>query len=110
MSSGGPVEATIIGKVLEWAWAGIALLVGIVWKKHNEEIADIKGSIQKVDENMNGHTKYLDGRIDSLERATVPRSEYEQNRKEMREGQIQIFARLDHVGQALARIEGKLDK
>lgn len=110
MSSGGPVEATILGKLLEWAWLGVCALIGIVWKKHNEEMAGLKSGIEKVDDNMNAHAKYLDGRIDSLERATVPRTEYEQNRKEMREGQIQIFARLDHVGQALARIEGKLDK
>ena len=106
----GPVEATIIGKALDWAWAGVCILIGVVWKKHNEEIADIKTSIKKVDENMSAHAKFLDSRIDGLERATVPRTEYEMNRKEVREGQIQIFNRLDHVGQALARIEGKLDK
>lgn len=110
MSLGGPLESTLFAKILEWAWAGIAVLIGIVWKKHNEEIAEIKGDIKKVDENMSGHAKYLDGRIDSLERATVPRTEYEQNRKEVREGQIAIFNRLDQVGQQLARIEGKLDK
>lgn len=110
MSSGGPVEATIFAKLLEWAWAVVGVLMGIIWKRHNEEIADIKGSIKKVDDDMAGHAKFLDNRIDALERATVPRSEYEQNRKEMRDGQIQIFARLDTLGQALARIEGKLDK
>jgi len=110
MSSGGPVEATVLAKFLEWAWVGVCALIGIVWKKHNEEMSSIKTGIEKVSDNMNAHAKYLDGRIDSLERATVPRTEYELNRKEVREGQIQIFNRLDHVGQALARIEGKLDK
>lgn len=110
MSSGGPVEATIISKLLEWAWAFVGILMGIIWKRHNEEMAELRASIKQVNENMNGHANYLDGRIDALERTTVPRTEYESNRKEMREGQIQIFTRLDHLGQALARIEGKLDK
>lgn len=110
MSTGGPVEATIIGKVLEWAWIGIAAMIGVVWKKHNEEIAGIKHSIEKVDENMNAHAKYLDSRIDSVERNTVPMATFETNRREVRDGQIETFKRLDHIGQALARIEGKLEK
>lgn len=110
MSGGGPMEVTILGKVLEWAWVGICALVGIVWKKHNEEIAGIKESIEKVDGNMNAYAKYLDGRIDAVERNAVPMVMFETNRKEVREGQIETFKRLDHIGQALARIEGKLDK
>lgn len=103
-------ESGVLKTLLEWAWIGVCALIGIVWKKHNEEISDIKGSIRKVDENMGGHAKYLEGKVDALERRSVPRTEYESNRKEMREGQVQIFTRLDHLGQALARIEGKLDK
>lgn len=103
-------ETGVMKTLLDWAWIGVCALIGIVWRKHNDEISDIKGSIRKVDENMTGHAKYLEGKVDALERRSVPRAEYESNRKEMREGQVQIFTRLDHLGQALARIEGKLDK
>jgi len=99
MPVGAVAEATIVKTLLEWAWVGVCVLMGIIWRQHNGEIADIKASIDKVD-----------GRIDSFERAKVPRAEYEVNRKEVREGQIAIYQRLDAVGQALARIEGKLDK
>lgn len=108
--SGGPVEATIFGKVLEWAWAGVGILMGIIWKKHNEEIAEIKSGIKKLGDDMEENVKFLDGKIDAVERNTVPVSRYEQNRKEVREGQIETFRRLDTIGQSLARIEGKLDK
>lgn len=108
--SGGPVEATIFGKVLEWAWAGIGVLMGIIWKKHNEEIAEIKSGIKGLSNDMEESVKFLEGKIDTVERHSVPLDRYEQNRKEVRDGQILIFNRLDQVGQALARIEGKLDK
>lgn len=110
MSSGGPVEATIFAKVLEWGWIVVCALVGIVWKKHNEEMDRIDKKLDKVDEDMSAHAKFLDGRIDAVERNSVPLLTYEKNREEMRQGQIAIFNRLDQFGQALARIEGKLDK
>jgi septation ring formation regulator EzrA len=110
MSAGGPVEVTLIAKVLEWAWLAVCALIGIVWKKHNEEMDRIDKKLDKVDENMNAHAKYLDGRIDSVERNSVPYERYEQNRKEVREGQVETFKRLDSIGHALARIEGKLEK
>lgn len=101
---------TIFSKLFEWAWAGVGILMGIIWKKHNEEIAGIKAGIEKVGDDMSENVKFLDARIDAVERNAVPMERYEQNRKEVRDGQIMIFNRLDQVGQALARIEGKLDK
>lgn len=106
----GIEEAGIVKTVLGWAWAGVGVLMGIIWKRHNEEIAGIKASIEKVGSDMNENVKFLDGRIDAVERSTVPLERYEQNRKEVREGQVETFRRLDNIGQALARIEGKLEK
>jgi hypothetical protein len=102
MSSGG-IEVGVIGKLLEWAWAAVGILVGIIWKRHNEEIIEIKASIQKVGESM-------DGRLSEIEHSYVLKEVYEQNRKEVRDVQIKTFDRLDAIGQSLARIEGKLDK
>lgn len=101
--SGGGVEVGVIGKLLEWAWAAVGVLVGIIWKRHNEEITEIKASIRKVGESM-------DSRLDEVERSYVLKDVYEQNRKEVRDVQIKTFDRLDQIGQSLARIEGKLDK
>jgi hypothetical protein len=108
--SGGGVEVGVIGKLLEWAWAAVGLLVGIIWKRHNEDIADLKSSIKKVGEHMEATTRHLDGRIDSVERSYVPKETYETNRKEVRDVQIKTFDRLDAITQTLSRIEGKLDK
>lgn len=101
MSSG--VEATVVGKLLEWAWAIVGVLMGVIWKRHNEELTEIKASIRKVGESM-------DSRLDDVERSYVLKDVYEQNRKEVRDVQIKTFDRLDQIGQSLARIEGKLDK
>jgi hypothetical protein len=86
------------------------MLIGVIWKKHNDEIVDIKKNLDQIDENMNAHVKFLDGRIDSVERASVPIATYEQNRKEVRDAQIKTFDQLDRISQSLARIEGKLDR
>ena len=73
--------------------------VGFVWKKHDEEMKALKGAISQLNE-----------KLDSSRNHYVPMSVYETNRQEMRQGQIDIFRRLDTLGQSLARIEGKLDK
>lgn len=106
----GADETGILRTLLDWAWALVAALIGIIWKRHNEEIQSIEASIAKVGDQMNENAKFLDGRIDAIEKSTVPLSTYEQNRKETRENQIAIYQRIDGIGQALARIEGKLDK
>jgi hypothetical protein len=103
-------ESGVMKTLLEWAWIGVAALIGIVWRKHNEEISDIKDGIKGVRKDMNENAKFLDGRIDAVERASVPMLTYEQNRKEVRDVQIKTFERLDEVVRALSRIEGKLDK
>lgn len=106
----GAEEAGFLKQIIEWAWVGICALLGIVWKKHNEEVASIKSSISKVGADMDANVKFLGGRIDAVERQSTPISLFETNRKEVREGQIETFKRLDSIGKALARIEGKLDK
>lgn len=103
-------EAGLIDTLLKWAWAFVGVLVGIIWKKHNEEISSIKFGIAKIGDDMSATAKFLDSRIDAVERATVPMLTYEQNRKEVREVQVKTFERLDDIGRALSRIEGKLDK
>ena len=103
-------EAGLLDTLLKWAWAAVGVLMGIIWKKHNEEIADIKAGIKGVRTDMNENAKFLDGRIDAVEKGAVPILVYEQNRKEVREGQIAIYTRIGEISQSLARIEGKLDK
>lgn len=102
-----PVE---LKTILDWASAAVAVLLGVIWKRHNQEIEEIKSSIKYVGENMKTSLATLDGRLDSVEKNYTPLQTYEQNRKEVREVNIQMFQRLDTLGQTLARIEGKLDK
>lgn len=101
-------------KVALGVWAVLvtvgSTLISIIWAKHNKEIEEIKAGIKRVGTDMDDNVKFLDQRIDAVERNAVPNERYEQNRKEVREGQIETFRRLDTIGQALARIEGKLDK
>jgi hypothetical protein len=92
-------EVGLFDKLLEWAWAFIYLLIGLVWRKHNQDITDIKME-----------AKQLDARIDEVARTHVLNETYETNRKEVRDVQIKTFDRLDAITQALSRIEGKLDK
>lgn len=110
----GPDEIGFWQKVALGVWGGAvtagSALVSVIWSKHNKEIEDIKAGIKRVGDDMSANVKFLDQRIDAVERNAVPLPVYEQNRKEVREGQIETFRRLDTIGQALARIEGKLDK
>ena len=105
-----PVETGFMDTLLRWAWAAVGVLMGIIWKKHNEEIASIKGGIKEVGMNMGERIELVEKRVGDVERGYVRNDTYERNRQEMRDGQINIFARLDKIGQAIARIEGKLDK
>lgn len=79
----GPDETGFLKTVLEWAWAVVGVLMGIIWKKHNEEIASIKASIQKV-----GESKVNEKTFDEyVERA-------EKDRDERRETEINLFAEI----------------
>lgn len=95
-------------------WAGFVTimfpLIGIIYRKHNEEIAAIKSGIDKLSSEIKHQTTTLDGRIDAVERGSVPLHVYEQNRREVREGQIAIYNRIDELGRTLSRIEGKIEK
>jgi hypothetical protein len=103
-------EAGLFKTVLEYAWIIVCALIGIVWKKHEKEMESLQAGIKKLDDEMTANTKFLDNRIDSVEHSSTPLKVFEKNREEMRTGQIQIFERLDKLGQSLARIEGKLDR
>lgn len=96
--------------LFDWAWGIVALLVGILWRKHNDEMDSLKNAIKHVNATMDKHVQHFDAQLDSIKQSKVPRDAYEQNRKEVREGQIAIYNRLDALGQAIGRIEGKLDK
>ena len=104
------MDGTLLGKLLEWVWVGVAGLVGFIWKRHNEEIVEIKNGIMHLSKRIDEVGRELDHRIDAVSRESTPIALFEQNRKEVRDVQIKTFERLDAIGQSLARIEGKLDK
>jgi len=106
----GADEAGFLKAALEYAWVIVCALIGIVWKKHEKEMETLQASIKKIDDDMAANVKFLDSRIDAVEHSSTPLKVFEKNRDEMRSGQIQIFDRLDKLGQSLARIEGKLDR
>lgn len=105
-----PDDPTFLHKLLEYAWAGIAVLGGIIWNKHQQEIKDVKEGQQNLLNTMERNTAHFDARLDVLERTKVSTESFEINRKEVRDVQIKTFERLDAIGQSLARIEGKLEK
>lgn len=108
--TGGAAEVNLGTIILEWAWAIIGVLMTVIWKRHTQEIADLKNSIERVGEEMAENMRSLDHKIQVVEREHVTVVAYERNREEVMEGQREIFSRLDKMGQALARIEGKLDR
>lgn len=110
MDAPGPNEASWMKSMLDWAWAAVGVLVGVIWRKHNEDIVDLKTTVNAVKEKVTKLAKEFDDRVEQVERRSVPLDSYEQNRKEVREVQMAIFNRLDSLGQSMARIEGKLDK
>lgn len=106
MSSGGPVEATIFAKLLEWAWAVVGVLMGIIWKRHNEEIAEIKGSIKKVGDKMEVHAKEFDQRLDTVERGSVSVPRFEAHEERTRQNIIELHRKIEGSEQRLtAKIE-----
>lgn len=108
--AGGAAEVNLGTIILEWAWAIIGVLMTVIWKRHTQEIADLKNSIERVGEEMAENMRALDHKIQTVEREHVTVVAYERNREEVMEGQREIFNRLDKMGQSLARIEGKLDR
>lgn len=108
--TGGAAEASLATMILEWAWVIVGALMTVIWKRHTQEIADLKNSIDRVGDEMAENMRALDHKIQTVEREHVTVVAYERNREEVMEGQREIFSRLDKMGQALARIEGKLDR
>lgn len=104
------MDNTLLSKLLEWVWVGVGALVGFIWKRHNEEIVEIKNGIIHLSKRVDEVGRELDHRIDTVSREATPIALFEQNRKEVRDVQMKTFERLDAIGQSLARIEGKLDK
>lgn len=72
------VESGLLWKLFMWGCgalaSGCSVLLGIIWKKHNEEIASIKESLTM----------------------TVKYPEYERNRQEMRENIILVHQKIEN--------------
>ena len=102
-------DVTAFWWVLVVAVSGISVKLGVyIWDRHNKDIASINDTLKKQGQDMSTRFDRLETRINEVEKSSTPLAMYEQNRKEMRQGQINIFTELNNVSRALARIEGKL--
>lgn len=103
-------EVSLFWWVVVLGIGGVTVRLGVyIWDRHNKDIASISLKLTKQGEVMQTGFDKLDAKIDMVEKTSTPFSVYEQNRQEMRQGQIQIFTQLSAVSSALARIEGKLE-
>jgi len=76
-------------KLLDWMWAIVATLMGVVWKLHDTRIDTMK---QDIDERMNQFQQRTSTRIDELSTET--------NRN--RDVAAKIFEKLDHMSRESA--------
>ena len=105
-----PEDPGFFKTILEYAWAVIGVLMGIIWNKHKDEISEMKKDQLEIVKAIEGNRAHFDARLDFFDRDKVSSASFETNRKEVRDVQIKTFERLDAIGQSLARIEGKLER
>lgn len=92
----------IIGQAVSWLlsamWGGLLFLVGVIWKKHNGEIDDLRSAFKKVDE-------ALSRKVDSVE--------FEKVENRLRDGIIDLHKKIENSSEKLSekldRIYDKLD-
>ena len=87
-------DAGMLTKIVEWAWAGVAAMIAIVWKANATAIekAQMTANAAMTKADFNEH----------LTRA-------ETSRTELRDGIIDLYKGQSKITESLARIEGKLD-
>lgn len=99
-------ETELLKQALGWLWSGVvtvgSVLVGVIWKKHQEEIAALKSSIGKVGADMQVYAQGVEKRLDGIERDFTPLARHEATRKEMREGIIDLHDKIEGSSAALA--------
>jgi hypothetical protein len=88
-------DAGMLAKIVEWAWAGVAAMIAIVWKAN-------ASAIQKAQETADAAVTKADFN-EHLIRA-------EASRGELRDGIIDLYKGQSKIAESLARIEGKLEK
>lgn len=88
-------DVGILAKIIEWAWAGVAVMIGIVWKAN-------AAAIQKAQ-------MTADAAVTKIE-FNEHLSRVEATRVELRDGIIDLYKGQNKITEALARIEGKLEK
>lgn len=101
-----PIEqaesANVISQALGWIlstlWAGLLFLVSLIWKKHNQEIDDLKKAFKEID-------KALQQKVDD--------AEFQKVEGRMREGIIDLHNKIERVSgeiyDKIAHVETKLD-
>jgi hypothetical protein len=109
-------QFAIAKEISTFWWFVVVLVSGVsfklalyIWNKHNKEIASINTKLTQQGEEMKQGFDRLHDKIVHVEKTSTPLATYEQNRQEMRAGQVQIFTQLNNLSNALARIEGKLE-
>ena len=50
----------VIKQLLDWAWAGVLALGGLVYKKHNEEMGELKEALHSLRNKVVGKDEYRD--------------------------------------------------
>jgi len=88
-------DAGMLTKIVEWAWAGVAAMIAIVWKANASAIqkAQVTADAALTKADFNEH----------LIRT-------ETSRTELRDGIIDLYKGQNKITESLARIEGKLEK
>ena len=88
-------DPTMLEKIVEYAWAGVAALIGFFWKSNSAAIAKAQATADAAVTRFD-FREYTD-------RADATRSE-------LRDGIVDLYKGQGKIAESLARIEGKLDK
>lgn len=104
----------LLWKALGLLWGVIvtagSALVGIIWRKHNEEIAGIKSSIASGVASVSQKFGELDNRVDHLERTLpekyTPIARFIDTEDRMREGLIAVHQKIETSN---AQLTSKID-
>lgn len=97
----------VVGQAIGWLlgalWSGLLVLIGVIWKKHNGEIDDLKAAFKEID-------KALDKKVDM--------AEFEKVETRLRDGIIDLHKKIENSSEKLAekldriydKLDGKMDK
>ena len=93
------ITTTIILTLAGWLFSRVI-------EKHDQEMAKLNSNIICLGKKMDERAHAIEERLDKC----VPHETYEQNRKEVHATYTQIFEKLDRIGGAVSRIEGRMEK